>query len=112
MQRGCARSRALNHRAFAGMGIQNTRPDTGLRQGKPAADFVGCVADVFDGRNLWGARTGGGTLDDPALEPPPEVFQTTTDPKKAPNEAQQVEIEFEQGEPVGLDGQKLPPEEL
>lgn len=63
-------------------------------------------------RNLWGARTGGGILDDASIEPPAEVYQITVDPKKAPDEAQQVEIEFEQGEPVALDGVKLAPEDL
>ncbi|RIK64634.1 MAG: argininosuccinate synthase [Planctomycetota bacterium] len=63
-------------------------------------------------RNLWGARSGGGVLDDPAVAPPEEVFQITVSPHKAPDEPGLVEVEFEQGEPVGLDGARLPCEEL
>ncbi|MCC6573196.1 MAG: argininosuccinate synthase [Planctomycetes bacterium] len=63
-------------------------------------------------RNLWGARTGGGVLDDPNVEPPESAFQITVNPRNAPNEPEFVTVEFEQGEPVSVDGQKLHPEEL
>ncbi len=46
-------------------------------------------------------------LEDPWDEPPADAFAWTTDPTKAPNEPDYVDIEFEQGRPVGLDGQKL-----
>ncbi len=70
------------------------------------------LATFSSDRNLWGTRTGGGILDDPNLEPPPEVYQITVDPKKAPEEPAQVEIEFDQGEPVSLDGVKMTAEDL
>ncbi len=63
-------------------------------------------------RNLWGTRTGGGALDDPNFAPPESVFHITADPRKAPNEPEAVSIEFDQGEPMALDGQKLHAEEL
>jgi argininosuccinate synthase len=58
-------------------------------------------------QNLWGRSCEAGVLEDPWDEPPAEAFAWTTDPVKAPNEPQYIEIEFAQGVPVALDGQRL-----
>ncbi len=58
-------------------------------------------------QNLWGRSCEAGVLEDPWEEPPPEAFAWTVDPAKAPNEPEYVEIEFEQGRPVGLNGKRL-----
>jgi argininosuccinate synthase len=58
-------------------------------------------------QNLWGRSCEAGVLEDPWDEPPEEAFAWTTSPAKAPNEPGLVTIDFEQGKPVGLDGQKL-----
>src|SRR5436305_193733 len=58
-------------------------------------------------QNLWGRSCEAGVLEDPWDEPPAEAFAWTTDPLKAPDEPQTVEIEFVHGVPVALDGQKL-----
>src|SRR5436190_16782701 len=58
-------------------------------------------------QNLWGRSCEAGVLEDPWDEPPEEAFAWTTDPRKAPNEPAYVEITFEQGRPVALNGQKL-----
>jgi argininosuccinate synthase len=57
--------------------------------------------------NLWGRSCEAGVLEDPWDEPPADAFAWTTDPVKAPNEPEYVEIEFDQGRPVGLDGKRL-----
>ncbi len=57
-------------------------------------------------QNLWGRSCEAGVLEDPWEEPPPEAFAWTVDPAKAPNDPEYVEIEFEAGRPVGLNGQK------
>jgi argininosuccinate synthase len=57
--------------------------------------------------NLWGRSCEAGVLEDPWDEPPADAFAWTVDPVKAPNEPVYVTIDFEQGKPVGLDGQKL-----
>jgi argininosuccinate synthase len=57
--------------------------------------------------NLWGRSCEAGVLEDPWDEPPADAFAWTVDPLKAPNEPVYVTIDFEQGKPVGLDGQKL-----
>ncbi len=58
-------------------------------------------------QNLWGRSCEAGILEDPWTEPPPGAFAWTVDPAQAPNEPAYVEIEFAQGRPVGLNGQKL-----
>jgi argininosuccinate synthase len=57
--------------------------------------------------NLWGRSCEAGLLEDPWDEPPPDAYGWTVDAKNAPNEPAVVTIDFEQGRPVGLDGQKL-----
>src|SRR6202158_2207483 len=57
--------------------------------------------------NLWGRSCEAGVLEDPWDEPPADAFAWTTDPAQAPDKPAHVEIEFEQGRPVGLDGQRL-----
>ena len=55
-------------------------------------------------QNLWGRSIEAGILEDPWVEPPPETFQWTVDPRNAPDEPEVVEITFEQGRPVALNG--------
>jgi argininosuccinate synthase len=57
--------------------------------------------------NLWGRSCEAGVLEDPWDEPPADAFAWTVDPAKAPNEPAYVVVDFEQGRPVGLDGEKL-----
>ena len=63
-------------------------------------------------QNLWGRSIEAGILEDPWVEPPPETFQWTTDPKLAPDEAEEVEITFDRGKPVALGGRELDGVEL
>ena len=62
--------------------------------------------------NLWGRSIEAGILEDPWEEPPPDVFVWTADPQDAPREGALVEIGFEQGRPVRIDGETRPSEEL
>ena len=62
--------------------------------------------------NLWGRSVEAGVLEDPWQEPPAEVFTWTVDPDKAPARPAYVEVKFERGIPVGLDGEALNPVEL
>jgi argininosuccinate synthase len=57
--------------------------------------------------NLWGRSCEAGVLEDPWEEPPADAFAWTVSPTKAPDQPEYVEIEFEQGRPVGLGGQRL-----
>ena len=58
-------------------------------------------------RNMLGVSIECGVLEDPAVEPPEEVYQITTKPEEAPEEPEYVEIGFEQGTPVALNGEQL-----
>ena len=59
--------------------------------------------------NLWGRSIEAGILEDPWVAPPEDVYLWTKSVKDAPNEPTYVEIEFEKGVPVGLDGEALGP---
>jgi len=55
-------------------------------------------------RNLWGVSIECGPLEDTRREPPPEAYQITTSPEEAPDKPTYIEIEFQQGMPLKLDG--------
>ena len=57
--------------------------------------------------NLWGRSIECGVLEDPWVEPPEEVFAWTKSVAESPNKPEYVEISFEAGSPVGLNGKKL-----
>ena len=59
--------------------------------------------------NLWGRSVECGELEDPWEEPPAGVWSWTTDPGTAPDEPAILEISFEQGIPVAIDGERLDP---
>lgn len=58
-------------------------------------------------QNLWGRSVESGVLEDPWVEPPSEAFEWTADPEKTPDQPAVVEIAFEKGKPVALDGRAL-----
>jgi argininosuccinate synthase len=62
--------------------------------------------------NIWGTSVECGVLEDPMVEPPADAYQRTTAPELAPDSPEYVEIEFEQGVPVGLGGSRLDPVSL
>jgi argininosuccinate synthase len=54
--------------------------------------------------NLWGRSCECGVLEDPWVEPPEDVYEWTTSPADAPDAPQYLDISFESGVPVALDG--------
>ncbi len=62
--------------------------------------------------NLWGRSIECGVLEDPWIEPPEEIYELTVSPENAPDKPTYVEIEFQSGEPVKLDGVEMPPVQL
>lgn len=63
-------------------------------------------------RNLLHLSFEGGILEDPWNEPPKDMFRLSVDPTDAPDKPTYVEIEFEEGTPVAIDGERLAPEDL
>jgi len=62
--------------------------------------------------NLWGRSIECGVLEDPWNEPPEEIYEMTKSASSAPDEPQYIEIEFEEGIPVALNGEKMSGVEL
>ena len=60
-------------------------------------------------RNLWHLSHEGGDLEDPWNEPKKDLFMICSSPEDAPDEPEYVEIEFEKGIPVSINGEKLSP---
>ena len=62
--------------------------------------------------NLWGKSIECGVLEDPWTEPPEDIYTLTKSPLDAPNTPAQVELEFEQGVPIAVNGVTMPLTEL
>jgi argininosuccinate synthase len=62
--------------------------------------------------NMWGRSIETGVLEDPWQEPPSDVYLWTKSPSEAPDEARYVEVGFEAGVPVSLDGTPADPVSL
>ena len=63
-------------------------------------------------QNLWGRSIESGPLEDPDVEPPEEAFEWCVSPKNAPDKPEYLELEFESGVPVAVDGKKASPVDL
>ncbi|MGI6421599.1 MAG: argininosuccinate synthase [Syntrophomonadaceae bacterium] len=63
-------------------------------------------------RNLWHISHEGGDLEDPANEPNNDLYVLTVPPELAPDKPAYVEVGFEKGVPVSLDGKPYGPVEL
>ena len=62
--------------------------------------------------NLLHTSSEGKVLEDPGQEPPAYVWQRTVDPEQAPNTPEMVEIGFERGDAVSINGERLSPATL
>src|SRR4029079_12391042 len=57
--------------------------------------------------NLWGRSAEAGVLEDPWQEPPEDAYEWTRPPERTPADPVNVEIAYEHGMPVSLDGEQL-----
>jgi argininosuccinate synthase len=62
--------------------------------------------------NLLHISYEGGILEDPWAEPPEDIFKLTVSPKAAPDKPEVIEITFESGDPVALNGNRMTPAQL
>ena len=60
-------------------------------------------------RNVWHVSHEGGPLEDPTTMPDPDMFLFSADPRYAPEDGETVEIAFEKGTPVSVNGVQLAP---
>jgi len=63
-------------------------------------------------RNLWHLSHEGGILEDPWAEPEESMFQMSVSPENAPDQAEEITLDFDCGYPVSLNGQVLSPAKL
>jgi argininosuccinate synthase len=63
-------------------------------------------------KNLWHVSHEGGELEDPANAPLDTTWQMSNSPQAAPDRVEEVEIGFEQGIPVSVNGMKMPPVQM
>lgn len=63
-------------------------------------------------RNIYHISHEGGLLEDPWNEPEESMYQLSMSPEQAPDEPVYLELSFEQGEPVSLNGDRMNPVEL
>ncbi|EKQ54644.1 MAG: argininosuccinate synthase [Methanobacterium sp. Maddingley MBC34] len=59
--------------------------------------------------NLWGRSIEGDILEDPMVETPEEAFNWTRSTENAPDEAEIIEISFEEGVPIEINGELMGP---
>ena len=62
--------------------------------------------------NLWHISHEGGPLEDPVYEPEESLFLWTVTPELAPDKPEMVEVSFEAGVPVAVNGNAMGPVEL
>ncbi len=62
--------------------------------------------------NLLHISYEGGILEDPWSEPEEDMWRWTNSPENAPNKPEYIEIEFEKGDPVAINGERLTPAKL
>jgi len=75
------------------------------QRGIPVREVKGRVYSIDE--NLWGRSIEGEDLEDPWIEPPEEAFVWTAPVSRTPDEPVYLEIRFEKGVPVALDGEEL-----
>ncbi|MCZ6696936.1 MAG: argininosuccinate synthase [Acidobacteria bacterium] len=86
----CSREEAIDYASARGIPVPVTRSSPYSRD-----------------RNLWHVSHEGGALEDPAVEPPADLFLMTCAPDTAPAAGVEVSIGFERGTPISLDGEVL-----
>ena len=62
--------------------------------------------------NLLHTSSEGKVLEDPAVAAPDYVYQRTVDPEDAPDTPEHIEVTFEKGDPVAIDGEPMSPANL
>ncbi|MBI5826990.1 MAG: argininosuccinate synthase [Deltaproteobacteria bacterium] len=63
-------------------------------------------------RNLFHISFEGGILEDPWAEPPEDMYVLTKSPQAAPDSPTYVEVGFKNGDPVAVNGRRMPPAKL
>ncbi len=76
-------------------------------KGVPISQSVEKIWSIDE--NIWGRSIEGGRLEEPDYAPPEEIFQWTKGINAAPDKPRRLAIDFENGVPVALDGERMKP---
>lgn len=80
------------------------------KKGVPISQSVEKIWSIDE--NMWGRSIEGGRLEEPDFIPPEEIYKWTKKAEDAPNQARMIDLGFDGGVPVSIDGQKLTPVDL
>ncbi len=58
-------------------------------------------------RNMFHISYEGGVLEDPWVQPPEDMFLLSVSPEKAPDSPEEIQIDYEEGNPVAVDGKRM-----
>lgn len=92
--------------------IRSREDAVAYAKAKGLEKFLSPQATHSRDRNLWHMSHEGAELEDPANAPDPDVFLWTNSPENAPDEAEVIDISFEKGIPVAVNGIDLTPAAL
>ena len=94
------------------LGSRKSLLDYAEKHGIPVEMKRGNESPYSMDANLLHISYEGGPLEDPWKEPSTEMWRWTVNPALAPNEATYLDLEFENGDPIGIGGVKMSPAEL
>ena len=94
------------------LGSRKSLLDYAEKHGIPVEMKRGNESPYSMDANLLHIYYEGGPLEDPWKEPSTEMWRWTVNPELAPNEATYLDLEFENGDPIGIGGVKMSPAEL
>lgn len=80
------------------------------RKGVPVSQSVDKIWSIDE--NMWGRSIEGGRLEEPDYVAPEGIFKWTKSPQAAPDHPVDIELGFEVGVPMSIDGQPLSPAKL
>ncbi len=63
-------------------------------------------------RNMFHISYEGGVLEDPWVQPPEDMFLLSSSPENAPDSSEDIQIDYEEGNPVAVDGKRMGPVDL
>jgi len=86
--------------------------DYARAHGIPVEAKAGGKSDYSMDANMLHISYEGGELEDPWAAPPADMWRWTTDPERAPDEPEIIEVGFENGDPVTLNGEAMSAAEL
>ena len=94
------------------LGSRKSLLDYAEKHGTPVEMKRGSESPYSMDANLLHISYEGGPLENPWNEPSTEMWRWTVNPELAPNEATYLDLEFENGDAVGIDGSRMLPADL